>query len=215
MKASDFSTNYLTQWIEDNPQSICHDVNEIQMDIESDEFYNYIEDNWLSEKHGFNITSHFSSFVNRQKTEDESQLRFEKSVLFRKFMLDMGYTHESTKQHEFEQKGDCDLYRLLGADNFSKLNLNLTSCVFRILINMPGTFLPIHYDYVGINKSQRRYSIMIAPYSIGHFLFVGHKMLYNWKAGTCYDIRFPHLHGSGNCGILPKISLTVTGDVNA
>lgn len=215
MKAREFTTNYLTEWIEANPQSMSNDVHEIQMDINSSDWFNYIENNWSSEKHGFKVTSHFASFVDREKSEHESQLRYDKSVLFRKFMLNAGYTADSTKQHEFYQRGDCDLFRLLGRDNFNKLNLDLDTCVFRILINMPGTFLPIHYDYVGIEKSQKRYSVMIAPYSIGHFLFVGHKMLYNWNVGTCYDIKFPHLHGSGNCGILAKISLTITGDTNA
>ena len=113
------------------------------------------------------------------------------------------------------------LKQLVGKDNFDKLNIDQDKCLLRLLEYNPGHNLPLHVDgkegfrkLYGNETNADRLFIAISKWDWGHFLQVHDKMIYNWKPGDTWIIPPDVWHLSGNAGIKPKLTLTVTGVIN-
>ena len=134
----------------------------------------------------------------------------------------LGYNKHNTTEVNWgiEPEDDQALKDILGHKFFSLLNLYEPTCMVRLLRYDPGQCIPIHTDsYNGFKDrfgegNVKRFFVAVSPWSWGHFLQVHDNMIHHWNPGDCVDIPNNVFHLSGNCGILPKYTLTVTGFVN-
>ena len=210
----DFYENEFSKYLDDHPETMDnHSYSKLQLDIDADKIIKYVSMAWnkTESPHNFKTRSYFTGYDHRDAKLGEDEVEYTKKVTIPRMQLEQGYDQQSTRMYIMKQIENCPISQLLGQDNFKKLKLEKLGSIFRILIHPPGTFLPSHYDYVYSGTGLKRYTIMVAPYVMGQFLYIGNDMISNWEQGDCYELPFPTMHGSGNCSHLPKISLTVTG----
>jgi hypothetical protein len=89
-----------------------------------------------------------------------------------------------------------------------------------LLCYNPGNILPVHKDgFEGWRKmfnkpdiNPYRYSVMISPWDWGHYLQLHDQMITNWNPGDTWVVPHDVWHCSGNGGVMPKVTLTVTGE---
>ena len=99
------------------------------------------------------------------------------------------------------------------------LDLDPDTCLVRLLCYLPGNIFPVHWDgfegwaekFDGWHLTPTRVSVMVSPWSWGHYLQVHDKMISNWIPGDTYIVPDKVLHCSGNGGVVPKVTLTITG----
>ena len=92
----------------------------------------------------------------------------------------------------------------------NKVEANRSKTKFRPLLQRSHTENGIPYGEGSIH----RYFIAVSPWSWGHFLQVHDNMIHHWEPGYCVEVPNEAFHLSGNCGISPKYTLTITGFVN-
>ena len=86
---------------------------------------------------------------------------------------------------------------------------------------MPGNIFPVHTDLFEGWRDKfnihdpdimpTRFNVLLNKYSWGQYLQVHNTMITMWEPGDTYIIPKNVLHCSGNGGVVPKITLTVTG----
>jgi len=209
----DFYENAFSEYLDKHPEIVeSKSYRKIKLDLDADKIIKYVSMAWGNSEspHNFQSRSYFTGYDNREQHKEEPEFEYYKKIIIPSMQLEQGYDYQSTRMYVFRQTGICPISQLLGEDNFKKLKLKRVGAIYRILVHPPGTFLPTHYDYT-YKSNLIRYTIMVAPYSMGQFLYIGNDMISNWEQGDCYELPFPTLHGSGNCSHLPKLSLTVTG----
>ena len=135
----------------------------------------------------------------------------------------LGYSKHNTTELNWgiEPEHNEILKNFLGEEALSRLNLEQDSMLVRLLRYDPGHCIPLHTDsYDGFKKLYgdkadiKRYFIAVSPWDWGHFLQVHDNMIHHWEPGYCVEVPNEAFHLSGNCGISPKYTLTVTGFVN-
>ena len=135
----------------------------------------------------------------------------------------LGYSKHNTTELNWgiEPEHNEILKNFLGEEARSRLNLEQDSMLVRLLRYDPGHCIPLHTDsYDGFKKLYgdkadiKRYFIAVSPWDWGHFLQVHDNMIHHWEPGYCVEVPNEAFHLSGNCGISPKYTLTVTGFVN-
>ena len=135
----------------------------------------------------------------------------------------LGYSKHNTTELNWgiEPEHNDILKSFLGEEALSQLNLEQDSMLVRLLRYDPGHCIPLHTDsYDGFKKLYgdkgdiKRYFIAVSPWDWGHFLQVHDNMIHHWEPGYCVEVPNEAFHLSGNCGISPKYTLTVTGFVN-
>ena len=134
----------------------------------------------------------------------------------------LGYNDHNTTEINWgiEPEDDAELKYMLGSKVFLDLNLNINASMVRLLRYDPGQCLPLHTDSYSAfkkrfgDKKTTRYFVAVSPWDWGHFLQVHDNMIHHWEPGYAVEIPNDVFHLSGNCGILPKYSLTITGHVN-
>ena len=135
----------------------------------------------------------------------------------------LGYSKHNTTELNWgiEPEHNEILKNFLGEEALSILNLEQDSMLVRLLRYDPGHCIPLHTDsYDGFKKLYgdkadiKRYFIAVSPWDWGHFLQVHDNMIHHWEPGYCVEVPNEAFHLSGNCGISPKYTLTVTGFVN-
>ena len=86
----------------------------------------------------------------------------------------------------------------------------------------PGQFLPWHEDtYVGFRQEFNvpddvkvtRYSIFLEDWHWGHYFGAGNNVMHQWKQGDIIELKPKTHHTTCNAGIIPKLTMTVTGTV--
>lgn len=138
------------------------------------------------------------------------------------FLNSLGYNEHNSFEYNWgiEPEHNQILKELVGKHNFDQLNVDYDSVGIRLLQYNPGNGIPLHTDsfnaYKTINGSGNitRYFVAISPWDWGHFLQVHDKMIHHWKPGYTLEIPDGIFHLSGNFGIAPKLTLTITGFVN-
>lgn len=132
----------------------------------------------------------------------------------------LGYSKHNTTELNWgiEPEHNEILKNFLGDQALSVLNLEQDSMLVRLLRYDPGHCIPLHTDsYDGFKKlygdkaAIKRYFIAVSPWDWGHFLQVHDNMIHHWEPGYCVEVPNESFHLSGNCGISPKYTLTVTG----
>ena len=134
----------------------------------------------------------------------------------------LGYNEHNCTEINWgiEQEDDATLKGLLGANFFQQIHMQPTTCMVRLLRYDPGHCIPMHTDsYNGFMErfgpgKIKRYFVAVSPWDWGHFLQVHDNMIHHWKPGYTLEIPNDVFHLSGNCGINPKYTLTITGFVN-
>ena len=159
------------------------------------------------------MTSGVSFPVDGEKVDENSFPQLQK-----KDNLSWGYTPEATrKYHLFDNIPDKfkEIAELTG----------LSGHTIAILKQPAGATNPWHYDThyaVGqknnltedeISKTTKRYLIMLEDWHWGHFVQIGNNVLSQWKAGDIFTWPFGMWHTSANAGIVPKLTMQVTGIV--
>ncbi len=95
-------------------------------------------------------------------------------------------------------------------------------CTAVALKQYPGQFLPWHQDtYVGFRKEFNvpddvevtRYSLMLEDWHWGHYFLAGNSVLHQWKQGDFIQMPLTMHHTTCNGGIVPKLTMTITGTV--
>jgi hypothetical protein len=73
----------------------------------------------------------------------------------------------------------------------------------------PGKFFPAHIDKLADDDifDIKRYWVALQDYKWGHLFVCKNKMLHEYKSGDIFEIDKNDLHGSGNIGLVPKVSL--------
>ena len=95
-------------------------------------------------------------------------------------------------------------------------------CTVVALKQNPGQFLPWHQDtYVGFRKKFNvpddvevsRYSLFLEDWHWGHYFLCGNSVFHQWKQGDFVQMPLKMHHTTCNGGIVPKLSMTITGTV--
>ena len=95
-------------------------------------------------------------------------------------------------------------------------------CTVVALKQYPGQFLPWHQDtYVGFRKKFNvpddvevtRYSLMLEDWHWGHYFLAGNSIFHQWKQGDFLEMPLKMHHTTCNGGIVPKLTMTITGTV--
>ena len=96
-------------------------------------------------------------------------------------------------------------------------------CKVVTLKQYPGQFLPWHEDtYVGFKKEFNvpndvkvtRYSIFLEDWNWGHYFAAGNSVMHQWKQGDFLEIKSKMPHATCNAGMIPKLTMTVTGTIS-
>lgn len=133
----------------------------------------------------------------------------------------LGYTQHNTTEINWgiEPEDDAELKYLIGSEAFEKMNIKKDASLVRLLRYDPGQCIPLHTDsYNGFkNKfgdgNVKRFFVAVSPWDWGHFLQIHDNMIHHWAPGYTVEIPNEIFHLSGNCGISPKYTLTITGFV--
>ena len=64
------------------------------------------------------------------------------------------------------------------------------------------------------SRTPDRFFVAVTEWDWGHFLQVHDKMIYGWNPGDTWFIANDLWHLSGNAGFKPKLTLTITGEIN-
>jgi hypothetical protein len=128
-----------------------------------------------------------------------------------------GYHSGNTIKRDWgkDPKHDAQFKELV---DVTPLGLDPATTQIRLLCYQPGNIFPVHWDGLegwgerfGIDKTPTRFSVLVNPYSWGQYLQIHNTMITNWTPGDSYVIPTRVLHCSGNGGVVPKVTLTVTG----
>ena len=95
-------------------------------------------------------------------------------------------------------------------------------CAAVALKQKPGQFLPWHQDtYIRFRKEFNvpddvevtRYSLMLEDWHWGHYFLAGNSVFHQWKQGDFLQMPLKMHHTTCNGGIIPKLTMTITGTV--
>jgi hypothetical protein len=180
----------------------------------------------------FNVEMHWQALI--EWAESNLDLATVKDYIPRPFtredalrqavmVQNLGYSKHNTTELNWgiEPEHNEILKKFLGEKALSRLDLEEDSMLVRLLRYDPGHCIPLHTDsYDGFKKLYgskaliKRYFIAVSPWDWGHFLQIHDNMIHHWEPGYCVEVPNEAFHLSGNCGISPKYTLTVTGFVN-
>lgn len=206
MKKSDFTTNVFTDYLDSTGLNFDERIDiplHARMEINSDKWFQFMSDNW-HEGYSYETSSRNDATTNQQ-------IRLANAV---------GYNNANTLKRDWgKDENHRQIFKdFIGDENFKLIGIDPDTVLVRLLCYLPGTTLPLHWDNYEawqkrFNTSERpmRLSVLVNPYSWGQYLQIHNTMLSNWTPGDTYIIPPNVLHCSGNGGIVPKITLTLTG----
>jgi len=138
-----------------------------------------------------------------------------------KLANEIGYSGANTAKLDWGRSHDAhndEFIHILGQENFNRLGIDSTRVLIRLLCYLPGSFLPLHWDNFESwqtrfqsDETPSRFSVLVNPWSWGQYLQIHSHMISTWSPGDAYEIPYKALHCSGNGGIVPKITLAITG----
>ena len=177
-----------------------------ELNINPEDFFQFMEINWMD--------SYCLPYEPRAILDPTSNIQAE-------FANQLGYHSGNTLKRDWGKNNpahDGVLKEIIGNDNFAKMGIDPATTLVRLLCYQPGNIFPLHWDgFEGwqqkfkIDKMPTRYSVLVNPWSWGQYLQIHDNMITNWVPGDTYIIPKDVLHCSGNGGILPKVTLTITG----
>ena len=130
-----------------------------------------------------------------------------------------GFNEHNTQEWNWGVENDTIFKSMIGTQAFDQMSLDSETSMVRLLQYNPGQMLPLHTDsYNGFKDRYgdgniTRWFIAVTPWDWGHFLQVHDNMISNYDSGYAVEIPEGVYHLSGNAGINPKYTFTVTGFV--
>jgi hypothetical protein len=122
-----------------------------------------------------------------------------------------------------------EIKQLIGIENLKNAGFFPETVLARLIVYMPGHGVPWHRDSLdGWNEKfahlnpkvdsrscdlgtvQRRL-LMVSDWHWGHVLQLNNSVLTHWSSGDVYNIPLGEWHLSANQGIMPKITISLTG----
>lgn len=113
-----------------------------------------------------------------------------------------------------------DIKNLIGVPKLHSIGLDPTTVLARLIVYMPGHGIPWHRDTLDgwrqrfpehHAKIVKRKLLMVTDWHWGHMLQLDNSVLANWSSGDAYDIPLGKWHLSVNNGVVPKITVSLTG----
>lgn len=179
-----------------------------KLDIDLSQWYDFMQENWDNCFHVFYEPRPILTAASNREMELAQRV---------------GYHSGNTVKRDWGKEPDIDaLFKeFLGAENFRRMGIDPDTTLVRLLCYMPGNIFPVHTDLFEGWRDKfnihdpdvmpTRFSVLLNKYSWGQYLQVHNKMITMWEPGDTYIIPNNVLHCSGNGGVVPKITLTVTG----
>jgi|TARA_R100000030_G_scaffold22667_2_gene16296 hypothetical protein len=207
MEEDFFTQNNFTKMLD----QYGYDINEhieikkhCQIDIDPNDFFKFMSKHWMDANTApYKPNAHYSKITNEQ-------LRLTQEV---------GYHNGNTLKRDWGklEQHNSELKEIIGNNHLEKIGIDPKYTLVRLLCYEPGNVFPVHWDEYeswwkkfNIDATPTRYSVLINPWSWGQYLQLHTTVITNWQPGDCYIIPNKVLHCSGNGGIVPKITLTIT-----
>lgn len=126
-----------------------------------------------------------------------------------------------------------EVKQLIGIENLESAGFVPSTVLSRLIVYMPGHGIPWHRDsldgwrkkFAHLNPAAgqehcdlgpvRRHLLTVSAWHWGHMLQVGNSVLTHWSSGDVYDIPLGKWHLSANQGILPKMTVSLTGVIKS
>ena len=156
----------------------------------------------------------FKEFIIASKNDEfpDNSTVNEKAQAFR----DWGYNEYNTSSLQITDEQFPEIF-----EPYKKFT-GFGECTVVALKQNPGQFLPWHQDtYVGFRKKFNvpddvevsRYSLFLEDWHWGHYFLCGNSVFHQWKQGDFVQMPLKMHHTTCNGGIVPKLSMTITGTV--
>lgn len=204
-----FTNNLFTDYVDEhlaNTRGSDHSSLYTSLTVNPDTWFQWMTDHW-SEADKFTYEHNPT-----KQGESNSQIKLANEI---------GYTSANTAKLDWGRSVPShneDFIHILGQQNFDRLGIDSARVLIRLLCYLPGSFLPLHWDNFESwqtrfqsDETPSRFSVLINPWSWGHYLQIHSHMISTWNPGDTYEIPYKALHCSGNGGIVPKITLAITG----
>lgn len=211
MNCNDFVQNNFTNWLDQQPNGKLDKKLDIDLEtnlcLDLDKIYSWLSTYWHDAWTVWYEPKDFITDDSNHQTRLANQL---------------GYTQGNTLKRDWGRKNIDEhnqLLDLIGQENLNLLDIDIDKTLVRCLVFMPGQMLPLHRDNYDTFCTKfsvpehkcYRYSVLVNQWNSGQYLQIHDKMITNWKSGDVYKIPNGIFHCSGNGGILPKITFTITG----
>jgi hypothetical protein len=113
-----------------------------------------------------------------------------------------------------------EVKELIGENNLVKMGYDPDTVLARLIVYMPGHGIPLHRDTMDgwkgkfpqhRDKNVQRQLLMVTDWHWGHILQVDNTVTTHWASGDVFEIPTNHWHLSSNQGVVPKITVSLTG----
>lgn len=205
---SEFRENEFTKLINERSGNLGYHLpleKHTTLNFNVQDFYDYMFDSWGSSScQPYDLRPNMDEFSNKQI----------------QLARDVGYNSGNTLKRDWgrQPEENSAFKEILGWENFKLLGINPNRTLIRLLCYLPGNSLPVHVDgYEGwqqfyeTDEQPVRFSVLVNDWSWGQFLQIHDNVITNWQSGDTYIIDKDVWHCSANAGILPKVTLTITG----
>jgi len=207
MEEDFFTKNSFTEFLKENNYDINEkiDINKhCKLDIDVNKFFQFMNKYWMDANTApYKPNDHYSDITN-------TQLKHTHAV---------GYHNGNTLKRDWgkREEHNQELKQIIGKENLDKMGIDEKYTLVRLLCYEPGNLFPVHWDEYEswwkkfkIDAVPKRFSVLVNPWSWGQYLQLHTTVITNWQPGDCYVIPNKVLHCSGNGGIVPKVTLTIT-----
>lgn len=210
MDTSSFLSNSFSDLLQAHKVDLDAEINIpllTQMKIDCNEWFQWMSDHW---DEGQTLPYIRSDSIKQETTNRQIELAAE-----------LGYSPHNTSSRQWGRSNlehTEQFKQLIGAENWKKIDIDPDTVLIKLLCYFPGNFLPLHWDEFepwqqrfNTDVMPTRLSVLINPWSWGHYLQIHSHVITRWNPGDVYCIPSHVWHCSGNGGILPKVTLTITG----
>lgn len=188
------------------------------VDINADKFWDYVVHNQSScQKKWFHPRDFLPASSNYEMGLPLTVGRHQGNTMEYNWGL-YGNTNEEVKQ-------------LIGVENLERAGFIPDTVLARLIVYMPGHGIPWHRDtldgwsekfkhlnpkvdlgHCDLGIIQRRL-LMVSAWHWGHMLQLNNTVVGNWQSGDVFVIPLKEWHLSTNQGIVPKMTISLTGVV--
>ena len=113
-----------------------------------------------------------------------------------------------------------EILELIGEEALTAIGYELGTVFARLIVYMPGHGIPWHRDTMDgwkekypqyANRIVERNLLMVSEWHWGQLLQIDNNVFTHWNSGDVYVIPTKHWHLSANQGVVPKITVSLTG----
>lgn len=147
--------------------------------------------------------------------------------------LTVGRHQGNTMEYNWGIHGNTnnEIKELIGSVHLENAGFIPDTVLARLIVYMPGHGIPWHRDsldgwsekfcylnpdinsgHCDIGTVQRRL-LMVSPWHWGHILQLNNTVISQWNSGDVFCIPLKEWHLSSNQGIVPKVTISLTGVV--